>query len=89
MGNFMAYQDRLETNLLQVFGTQKIQNDFPSFLLAYLFEVNIVDEQKRIQLVTIFFISFHCPQMFYCSPFPTKPSPESFQQGVLHLFTGG
>ena len=35
-----------------------------------IFEVNIVDEQKQTQLVTIFlfFVSFHGPQPFYCSP---------------------
>jgi len=32
----------------------------------------MVDEQKQTYLVTIFlfFIGFHCPQHFYCSPCP-------------------
>jgi len=43
ISNFMVFEDRLETNLLQYSRTQKIQNVF----YVIIFEVNIVDEQKQ------------------------------------------
>ena len=36
IGNFMVYQDRLETNSYSYSDTQKIQNDFLPFLLLNL-----------------------------------------------------
>ena len=44
-----------------------------------IFEVNIVEEQKQAQLATIFllFLSFHCPQLFYCPPPCSTASPAS------------
>jgi len=51
IGKFMVYQDRLEINLLQLFG-------HPDRIIFYIsisiFEVNIVVEQKHTWLVTIF-----------------------------------
>jgi len=75
VGNFMVYQDRLETNLLQLLGHPEISEWF-SIISVIIFEANIVDEQKQTYLVTIFFIftSFHCSQLFYCSPCPAPAS---------------
>jgi len=45
MGNFMVYQDRFETNLLQIFAQQENSQWF-SIISASIFEVNVVAEQK-------------------------------------------
>ena len=60
----MVYQDRLETNLLQLFGHPETSDWFP-IISVITFEINIVVEQKRAELVTIFFINLHCTQIFY------------------------
>jgi len=72
IGNFMANQDWLETNLLQLFGHPENSKWFSNNFVIFL-EVGIVDEQKQTYLVAIFLFltSFHCPQLFYCSPWPT------------------
>jgi len=44
--NFMVYQDRLETNLLQLFGHPEISEWF-SIISVIIFEVNIVGEQTQ------------------------------------------
>jgi len=43
-----------------------------------IFVVNVVDEQKQTRLVTIllFFISFHGPKFFYCTPCHCPGVPE-------------
>ena len=46
IGNFMVYQDRLEINLLQLFRHPEISEWF-SVISVIIFEVNIVDEQKK------------------------------------------
>ena len=46
MLNFIVYQDRLETNLLQLFGHLENSELF-SIISVIIFEVNIVDEQKQ------------------------------------------
>jgi len=77
IGNFVVYQDRLKINLLQLFGHPDNLEWF-SIISVIIFEVKIVDEHKQTLLVTIvlFFISFHCPKMFYCSACPTAaPAP--------------
>ena len=69
ISNFVVYQDRLEINSLQLF--EHLENsEWFSMISVIIFAVNIVDEQKQSQYVTIFlfFISFRCPQLFYCSP---------------------
>ena len=73
IGHFIVYQDHLETNLLQLFAHPE-NSDWFSIIFAMIFEVNIVEEQKQAQLATIFllFLSFHCPQLFYCPP-PALP----------------
>jgi len=57
IGNFLVYQDRVETNFLE--------------FLFIIFEVTIVVEQWQALFVTIFlfFVSFHCPQLF-AAPLP-------------------
>ena len=72
IGNFMANQDWLETNLLQLFGHPENSKWFSKNFVIIL-EVGIVDEQKQTYSVAIylFFTSFHCPQLFYCFPCPT------------------
>jgi len=51
-GNFIVYQDRLETNLLQVFAYPE-NSEWFSIIFVIIFEVNIVHEQKQTHLVTI------------------------------------
>jgi len=65
----MVYQDRLETNLLQLF-THPENSEYFYIISAIILEVNIVDEQKKntIDNDFSFFISFHCPQLVYCVP---------------------
>jgi len=46
MGNFMVYQDQIETNLLQLFAQQENSECF-SIISVIIFEVNIVAEQKQ------------------------------------------
>jgi len=42
----MAYQDRLETNLLQLFQHQE-NSEWFSNISVIIFEVNIVEEKKQ------------------------------------------
>ena len=51
IGNFMVYQDRLETNLLQLFVNPKNTKRFSRF--SVVCEASIVAEQNQAQLVTI------------------------------------
>jgi len=46
MGNFMVYQDRIETNLLQLFAKQE-NSEWFFIISVIIFEVNIVAEQKQ------------------------------------------
>jgi len=46
IGNFMVYQDRLETNLLRLF-RQPENSEWFSIISVIIFEVTIVDEQKQ------------------------------------------
>jgi len=66
--NFMAYQDRLETYLLQLFAHPETSDRAIFYNLSVIiFEVNIVAKQKPALLVKIF-LSFHCSHLFYCPP---------------------
>jgi len=61
----------LKQNYCSYSPTQKIQN---VFLFVLIFEVNIAAEQKQalLEMNFLLFISFHCPQLFYCPPpYPT------------------
>jgi len=53
VGNFMVYQDRIETYLLQLFAHPEISERF-SIISVVIFEVKIVAEQKQAKLATIF-----------------------------------
>jgi len=46
MGNFMVYQDRFETNLLQLFAQQE-HSEWLSVISAIIFEVNNAAEHKQ------------------------------------------
>jgi len=46
VGNFMVYQDRLRTNLLQLFKHPENSERF-YIISAIIFEVNVVDEHKQ------------------------------------------
>jgi len=46
VGNFILYQDRIETNLLQLFAQQENSKWF-SIISAVVFEANIVAEWKQ------------------------------------------
>ena len=56
IGNFVLYQNRLETNLLQLFAHPK-NSEWYSIIYVIIFEVNIVAEQKRAYFATIFCFS--------------------------------
>jgi len=62
----MVYHDRLETSLLQQFAHPETSEWF-SIIYVISFEVNIVAEQKQSILGNdfLFFVSLHCPQLFY------------------------
>jgi len=77
-GNFMVYQDRLETIYCSYSRTQKIQNVFLCFF--YFFLGQHVAAQKQVQLVTIFVFlevsialnSFTAPLTYRCSGVPEQ-----------------
>jgi len=46
IGNFMVYQERLETNLLQLFA-HPYNSKWCSIIYVIIFTVNSVDEQKQ------------------------------------------
>ena len=46
VSNFMGYQDRIETHLLQLFEHLET-SDWFSIISGIIFEVNIVAEQKQ------------------------------------------
>jgi len=46
MVNFMVYQDRIETNLLQLFAQQE-NSEWFSIISISVYEINIVAEQKH------------------------------------------
>jgi len=47
IGNFMVYQDRTETYLLQLF-THPESSEWFSIISGIIFEVNMVAEQKQV-----------------------------------------
>jgi len=51
----MVYQDRIETNLFQLFA-QLVTSERFSIISGIIFDVNIVAEQKQEFLVTIWFL---------------------------------
>ena len=69
IGNFIVYNDWIETNLLQLFAHAETSEQF-SVISGIIFEVSIkiVAEHKQAQLVRIFFINLHCTKRFYCTP---------------------
>jgi len=44
----MAFQGRIETNLLQLFEPQEIQNGFQSFLLLFFRSILLLNRNKNI-----------------------------------------
>jgi len=69
--NFMACQDRIETDLLQLFAHAETSEWF-SIISGIIFEVSIVAEREQaLATIFLFFIKLHCPQLFYCLPCPT------------------
>ena len=55
IGNFMVYQNQLEISLLQLFRHPE-NSEWFSIISVIIFKVNIVDEQKQTQMITIFFV---------------------------------
>jgi len=47
IGNFMVYQDRIETNLLQLFVYPE-KTEWCSIIFVIIFEVNIAAEQEQV-----------------------------------------
>jgi len=64
----MFYLDRIKTNLLQVFVYPENSGWF-SIISVGIFEVNIIAQQKQSIIGNdfLFFTTFYCPQLFYCS----------------------
>jgi len=82
IGNFVVYQNRLEKNLLQLL-RHLVNSEWFSIIYVIIFEVNIVDQQKQTIGNDFFvFISFHCPQLFCCSPCLTT-APASLNMHVV------
>jgi len=69
IGNFIVYKDRIETVLLKL-SAHPENSDWFSVIFVIVFEVKIVAEKKQTQLVMIylFFVRFHCAQLFNCPP---------------------
>jgi len=67
----MVTQDRVETNLLQLFVHPKTSAWF-SGISVNVFEVYVVSEQKQAYCGKFFcfYTSFNCPQLFHCPPCP-------------------
>jgi len=86
IGNFMVHQDRLETNLLQLFRHPEISVWF-SKISVIIFEVNIIDEQKQTQLVTIFYKPA-LPPTVLLPTLPYRTVARKFSIGALRLFMG-
>jgi len=65
----MVYQDRFETTLLQQFAHPATSEWF-SIISVGIFEVIIVagTETSIIGNDFLFFVSLHCPQLFYFPP---------------------
>jgi len=86
IGNFMVYQDQLETNLLQLFRHSE-NSEWFSIISVIIFEVNIVDEQKQTSLVTIF-CKFPLPSTVLY-PLPYRTVARKFSIGGLYVCLGG
>ena len=66
LGNFMVYQDRFETNLLQLFAQQHENSECFSMISAIICEVNILAEEKKTYFV--FLQVSIALNFFYCRP---------------------
>jgi len=65
IGNFMICQGRLVTNLLQLFAHPQ-NSEWFSIISVNIFEVDIVARKSILVTTCLFFVSFQCPQFFYC-----------------------
>ena len=70
IGNFVVYQNRLEINLLQLFERPENSELF-CIISVIIFEATLLMNRTK----NLFFISFHCPQLFHCPPLPYRWSP--------------
>jgi len=80
IGDFMAYQDWLEINLLQLLRhpekSQWFSRKFRMIISVIIFEVNIVDEQKQNIFCNDFFVfyTFPLPSTVWLLPLPYRCS---------------
>jgi len=67
----MVYQDRIDTNLLQLFAHPETTEWF-SIISGIIFEsTSLLNRNKYNWLrFCLFFIRLHCPQLFYCPSLP-------------------
>jgi len=66
----MAYQDRIETNLLQLFAQQENPEWFQSFLLLFLRSILLLSGKKNIGNDLLVFYEFPFPSTFILPPCP-------------------
>jgi len=82
IGNFMVYQDRLKTYLLQLLAHPETLWWF-SVIHVIIFKVNIVAAQKQALLVKIFcFLKVPFPSTLYC-PLPYRCSGVFGREGKI------
>ena len=72
VGNFMVYQDRIETNLLQLFAQQENSEWFQSFPLAFLRLILLLNRNKNIGKHLLVFYKFPFPRTFILLPLPYR-----------------
>jgi len=92
IGNLMVYQDRIETNLLQLRAHSETSEWF-SIIFGIIYEVNIVAEHKQAQLVTIFF-HFHTFELPSTPSLPpcrcsSAPVPDCIWTGAGDAYLAG
>jgi len=74
IGNFMVYQDRLETFIAAIRTARNLRVVFYN-LSVIIFEVNIVAEHKQALLITIFcFLKFSLRSSLFTAPLPCRCS---------------
>jgi len=79
IGYFMVYQDRFETNLLQLFvHPEDSEMVFYNFWYYFLGQHRCLTKRSRFGNNFLFFISFDYPQLFHWLPCPTAASGSQF-----------
>jgi len=70
VGNFMVYQDRIETNLLQLFAQQGNSEWFSIISVVILRSILLLNRNKNIGNDLLVFYKFPFPSTFILLPLP-------------------